>query len=76
MGNGKCGVLHCSLWAVQTINLHTRNTERSNAPEINCSITWFYLTSAPLPRDAKAPSSVIIELQEVPRTFLHILVNH
>ena len=23
---GKCGVVHCSLWAVQTINFHIRNT--------------------------------------------------
>ena len=38
MGNlwfGKYGVLHSSLWAVQT---NVRNTECSNVPEINCTI--------------------------------------
>ena len=45
MGNiclGKCSVLHCSLWAVQSINflfVLIHNTECSNSLEINCKHT-------------------------------------
>ena len=34
---GKCCVLHCSLWGVQTIHFPIRIMQCSNATEINCS---------------------------------------